>query len=52
MKDYKNVFVESSLVDELVEFGFPKEICEDYIKENPKTNLETMISEIIKIIET
>lgn len=52
VKDYKNVFVETSLVDELVEFGFPKDVCEDYLKENPKSNLETMIGDIIKIIET
>ena len=50
-KDYKNIYYEKRLIDELVEFGFPKEIVEEYFLENSKSNIELMINEISKIIE-
>ena len=49
--EHKNVFEQADTLKELVEFGFPKEICETYIRENPKVNLDIMISDIAKIIE-
>ena len=40
VKEFKNIFEEKSLVEELVEFGFERKICEDYYAENPKTTLD------------
>ena len=40
VKEFKNIFEEKSLVEELVEFGFERRICEDYYAENPKTTLD------------
>jgi len=28
-----------NLLEELVEFGFPKEVCEKYFKDNPITSI-------------
>jgi len=51
IKGYKNIFHEKRLVDELIEFGFPKEVVEEYFFENSKSGIEVMINEISKIIE-
>ena len=50
-KSFKNIFHEKRLVDELIEFGFPKEVVEEYFFENSKSSIEVMINEISKMIE-
>lgn len=50
-KEYKNIYQEKRLIDELIEFGFPKEIIDEYFFENSKSSIELMINEISKIIE-
>jgi len=50
-KDYKDIFCEKRLIDELVEFGFPRDICEEYFAENEKSTNESMIGEIAKMVE-
>lgn len=50
-KEFKNIFREKRLVDELVEFGFPKEIIDEYFLENSKASIEAMINDISKLVE-
>lgn len=50
-KNYKNIYEEKKLVEELIEFGFPEEVVQDYIFENGAGNIEIMINDISKIIE-
>jgi len=50
-KQFKNVFESKKVLEELVEFGFPKEICEQYLEENTNVPLDIMINEISKLIE-
>jgi len=50
-KQFMNVFETKRVLDELVEFGFPKDICEQYLEENASVPLDIMINEISKILE-
>ena len=50
-KEYKDVFTCKKLVDELVEFGFPRETCEKYFEQNYGTSIDVAIGEIAKIVE-
>jgi len=50
-KQYKNVFTCKKLVDELVEFGFPRELCEKYFEQNYGVSIDVAIGEIAKLVE-
>ena len=50
-KEYKDVFEVKKIVDELVEFGFPRDVCEKYLQEHSKESFDVMINDIVKIIE-
>ena len=50
-KEYKNVFTCKKLVDELVDFGFPREICEKYFEQNYGLSIDVAIGEIAKLVE-
>ena len=49
--DHKDVFEESDTLKEILSFGFPKDICENYLRDNPKAPMDQLVADISKIIE-
>ena len=50
-KEYVNIYKTVNIIDELADYGFPRDMCEEYVRENPQENLDTIIVEIAKKIE-
>ena len=50
-KDYRDVLENKDVLEELVDYGFPKELVEKYLKENPNQSFDTVLNEVIKMIE-
>ena len=40
-----------TLLDELVEYGFPKKICEKYFKENGVQSLDIIVPELAVLVQ-
>ena len=50
-KEFKEVFENKDLLTELVEYGFPKDVVEKYLQENPSSAFDIVVNDIVKIIE-
>eukprot|EP01017_Pseudomicrothorax_dubius_P029136 TRINITY_DN350_c0_g2_i5.p1 TRINITY_DN350_c0_g2~~TRINITY_DN350_c0_g2_i5.p1 ORF type:complete len:1561 (+),score=580.71 TRINITY_DN350_c0_g2_i5:124-4806(+) len=50
-KEHKNVFMQKRLIDELTECGFPRDLCEKYLEENPSVGLDIIVPELARLVE-
>ena len=50
-KEEKDIYCDKILSEELTEFGFPKDIVDEYLLENSKSSLDIMINDVAKLVE-
>lgn len=46
----QEIFAPQSLLDELIEYGFPKAICEKYFADNPVQSIEVIVPELAVLV--